>query len=270
MKKLSKKALIESWVRWEAGYLADMTYQWEMAFGFGDSMIPIMKDLYPGDKEELKKGLQRHSGFYCTEPQLGSVIGGVVCGLEEERANGADIDDETINSIKVGLMGPLAGIGDAMIPGMLIPLLLSIAVGIAQGGSILGPLFYIAAYLGIVGTMSYALFMKGYHLGTKSVDILIGETAQKVRKAINTLGAIVVGGVGASFVSLKLNFQIGATADNAGIVANDMVNSIYPKLLPLFVIILSWWLMSKKGVSSLKMILVFLAIAMAGVAIGVF
>lgn len=270
MKKLSKKTLRKSWLRWEAGYLVDMTYQREMAFAFCDSMIPVMKDLYPDNKEELKNGMQRHSEFYCTEPQLGSIIGGVVCGLEEERANGVDIDDEMINGIKVGLMGPLAGIGDAMIPGMLIPLLLSIAVGISQGGNLLGPLFYVVVYLGIVGTMSYTLFMKGYHLGTKSVDILIGETAQKVRKAINTLGAIVVGGVGASYVSLKLNFVIGSSAGGSGIVANDMINTIYPNLIPFLVIILSWWLMAKKSVSSLKMILVFLAIAVAGVGIGIF
>lgn len=270
MKKLSKKALKQSWMRWEAGYLADMTYQREMGFAFCDSMIPVLKDLYPDDEEELQKGMQRHSGFYCTEPQIGSVIGGVVCGLEEEKANGADIDDETINSIKVGLMGPIAGIGDAMVPGLLIPLLLSIAVGMASGGNILGPIFYIVAYLGIMIPVSYQLFMKGYKLGTKSVDVLIGKTAQKVRKAINVLGAIVVGGVGASYVSLALNFNIGASGSSKGIVANDMINSIYPNLLPLLVILLSWWLMSKKNVSSLKMIVIFLVIAMAGVAVGIF
>lgn len=140
----------------------------------------------------------------------------------------------------------------------------------ASGGNILGPIFYIVAYLGIMIPVSYQLFMKGYKLGTKSVDVLIGKTAQKVRKAINVLGAIVVGGVGASYVSLALNFNIGASGSSKGIVANDMINSIYPNLLPLLVILLSWWLMSKKNVSSLKMIVIFLVIAMAGVAVGIF
>lgn len=269
MKKLSKKTLRKSWARWEAGYLSDMTYQQEMGYAFCDSMISVLKELYPDDKKKLQEGMKRHSGFYCTEPQVGSVIGGVVCGLEEEKANGVEIDDEMINGIKVGLMGPLAGIGDAMVPGMLIPLLLSIAVQIAEGGNILGPLFYIVAYLGIIVTVSYVLFMKGYETGTKSVDILIGETAQKIRKAINTFGAIVVGGVGASYVSLSLDFNIGATSTSEGIVANDMINNIYPNILPLLVVLLSWWLMSKKGVSSLKMIAVFLLIAVAGVGIGI-
>ena len=69
--------------------------------------------MYGEDKEEELKAVKRHAVFYNTEPQLGSVINGIVCGMEEERANGAPIDDEVINSIKIGLMGPLAGIGDA-------------------------------------------------------------------------------------------------------------------------------------------------------------
>lgn len=269
-KKLSNKVLRESWLRWEMGYLSDMSYQWEMTFAFVDSMLPIIKELYPNDQEELQKGMERHNVFYCTEPQLGSIISGIVCGLEEERANGAEIDDETINSVKVGLMGPLAGIGDSMIPGMYIPLLLSIGIGLANGGSVLGPIFYILTYVISIGFGSYFIFKKGYQLGTKSVDILIGDTAQKVREAINLLGAIVVGGVGASYVNLNLAFKIGEMEGSEGIVANDMINGIFPKLLPLLVVLFAWWLMAKKNVSAIKMLIAFFIIALIGVGIGIF
>lgn len=114
-------------------------------------------------------------------------------GLEEERANGAAIDDEVINGIKLGLMGPLAGIGDAMVPGMLVPLLLSIAIGLSQGGSVVGPIFYIVTLMVSVTAASYYLFMKGYQLGTKSVNMIVGEAAQRVREAFNLLGGIVDG-----------------------------------------------------------------------------
>lgn len=269
MKKITKKALKQCWLRWECGYLSDMSFQWLMSFAFADSMIPIMKDLYPNNSEEQQKMLKRHSTFYCTEPQLGSIINGIVCGLEEEKANGVEIDDEMINSIKLGLMGPLAGIGDAMIPGMLIPLLLSIGIGLSNDGNILGPIFYIVTYLCSIAFGSYYIFMKGYQLGTKSVDMIIGDTAKKVRDAFNLLGAIIVGGVGASYVSLSLNFNIGATAESEGIVANDMINGIFPKLLPLILIIFCWWLMAKKNISSIKMLFVLALIAIVGVSVGV-
>lgn len=43
---------------------------------------------------------------------MAAPILGVTTALEEQRANGAEIDDGAINGIKVGLMGPLAGVGD--------------------------------------------------------------------------------------------------------------------------------------------------------------
>ena len=141
VKKLDKSTLRKSWFSWYTGNLSSMSFEWLETFGFAVSMIPVIKKLYGDNKEEELKALKRHAVFYNTEPQLGSVINGIVCGMEEERANGAAIDDEVINSIKIGLMGPLAGIGDAMIPGMYIPLLLSIAIGLSDGGSPLGAIF---------------------------------------------------------------------------------------------------------------------------------
>jgi len=164
-KKLDKKTLRKSWFSWYVGNLSSMSYEWLESFGFAVSMIPVIKKLYGGDKEEEIAALKRHAAFYNTEPQLGAVINGIACGMEEERANGADIDDEVINGIKLGLMGPLAGIGDAMVPGMFIPLLLSIAIGLSAGGSPVGAIFYMITYLVSITAISYFVFMKGYTLG---------------------------------------------------------------------------------------------------------
>lgn len=269
MKKLSKKTLRKSWLKWFLGNLSSMSFQWLAAFGFADAMTPVIKELYD-DKEEQIKALKRNSTFYNTEPQLGTIINGVICGLEEEKANGADIDDEVINGIKIGLMGPLAGIGDAMVPGMWVPLLLSIAISLSNGGSILGPIFYIVTYITSVTIASYYLFFKGYQLGTKSIDIITGEAAKKVREAFNLLGAIVVGGVAASYVNISTTLQIATGDDKAPVIVNDILNSIFPKILPLFLVLLCWYLMSKKKISPLKVMLILVIMAIGGVLIGFF
>lgn len=270
MKKLSKKALRQSWFRWFLSNLTSMSFQWLETFAFADSMIPVIKELYEGNKEEEIAALKRHTSFYNTEPQLGALINGVVCGLEEERANGAKIDEEIINGIKLGLMGPLAGIGDAMVPGMLVPLLLSIAIGLSQGGNVMGPIFYIVTLLTSVTAASYYLFMKGYQLGTKSVDMIVGEAAQRIRQAFNLLGAIVVGGVGASYVSISSGLVFSTGNEQAQVVVNDVLNGIYPKLLTLIGILFCWWLMAKKKVSALKVMGILVLISLAGVAVGFF
>jgi len=270
MKKLSKTVLRKVWTRWMFSNLSSMSFQWLEAFGFADSMRPAIKDLYGGDKEEEIKALKRHSAFYNTEPQIGAIINGVACGLEEERANGADVDDEVINSIKIGLMGPLAGIGDAMVPGMLIPLLLSIGIGLSSGGSVLGPLFYIFTYIPIIVLTSYFLFFQGYKLGTKSIELIVGEVAQRARESFNLLGAIIVGGVGASYVGVNTILSIRTGNEDAVVSISNILNGIFPHFLSLAVILLCWVLMSKKNISALKVMGILVVVAVVGVLLGFF
>lgn len=269
IKKLDKSTLRKSWWSWYVGNLSSMSFEWLETFGFAVSMLPVIKKLYGDNKEEELKAVKRHAVFYNTEPQIGSVINGIVCGMEEERANGADIDDEVINSIKIGLMGPLAGIGDAMIPGMYIPLLLSIGIGLSQGGSPLGAIFYIITYLITITGLSYFLFFKGYSLGTKSIDLIVGEAAQRARHAINLLGSIVVGGVAASFINFGTKWSINSGAKTS-ISIQTVLDGIYPKILPLLLIILCWRLMAKRKWSALKVMGLLVVIAIIGVLVNFF
>jgi len=267
-KKLDKKTLRKSWFSWYVGNLSSMSYEWLESFGFAVSMIPVIKKLYGGDKEEEIAALKRHAAFYNTEPQLGAVINGIACGMEEERANGADIDDEVINGIKLGLMGPLAGIGDAMVPGMFIPLLLSIAIGLSAGGSPVGAIFYMITYLVSITAISYFVFMKGYTLGTKSVDMIVGEAAMRVRSAFNLLGSLVVGGVAASYVGVSTSWVIKLAGQE--MVINDTLNGVFPNILSLLLVIICWLFMSKKRMSTLKVMGILVIVAVIGVFIGFF
>lgn len=73
---------------------------------------------------------------------MAAPILGVTTALEEQRANGAEIDDGAINGIKVGLMGPLAGVGDPIFWGTVRPVFAALGAGIAMSGSLLGPLLF--------------------------------------------------------------------------------------------------------------------------------
>ena len=96
------------------------------ALGYAFGMVPILRRLYEG--EELKKAMKRHLEFYNTQPFVTAPIIGITAGLEEKRANGADIADGVINGIKVGMMGPLAGVGDPIFWGTLRPITAALGV----------------------------------------------------------------------------------------------------------------------------------------------
>ena len=88
--------------------------------GFFSGMRNIIDKLYDDDPEQKAEACQRHMEFYNSEFALvGPVILGAAIAMEEEKANGADIDGQAISAIKTSLMGPLAGIGDTLRQGTL-------------------------------------------------------------------------------------------------------------------------------------------------------
>src|SRR5690606_40536397 len=99
------------------------------------AMTPIIKRLYGGDKEQTREALQRHLVFFNTSPDFGAVIHGVTIAMEEQKANGEEITDNAITSTKTGLMGPIAGIGDTIGQGIVVPLLIALGISITGLGA---------------------------------------------------------------------------------------------------------------------------------------
>ena len=228
-KKLSKKALNKSFWLWFHGHLTCFTYEHMQTFGYMCSMLPLIEELYDS-KEEQKEALTTYSSFFNTEPQLGgSLVVGVTAGLEEARANGEEVDGDLINGIRAGLMGPLAGIGDSIVVGTLIPLLLGIALSMSTNGSPLGAVFYIVAWNLISVLGMRFLYYKGYNLGEKAVALVVGETAMAIREAIIMVGTIVIGAVAGLLVVFGvwlLDYKLHID-DPVGAVAVHCMNGIW-------------------------------------------
>lgn len=200
---LSKHDLNQIWYRWGFTHLSSMSYEKIQGPSWAFSYIPFAKKFYKDDPEGRRRLLVRHSMFYNTEPQTGQLINGIVASLEEQIAMGKPVSEEMPVNIKATLMGPLAGIGDSIIQGIIVPILLSIAMSLAKGGSVIGPLFYIVAY-GIIGpTISYIAFHSGYRLGVNAIDVIVGENAKRITDAFNILGVMVVGALAANTIVLK-------------------------------------------------------------------
>ena len=134
-KKLTKSDLVSIFIR-SNFLLGSFNFERMQAIGFCVSLIPALKKLYTGD--ELKMALQRHLEFFNTQPFLATPIMGIIAAMEEKRANGADITPQTLSGVKVGLIGPLAGVGDPIFWGTLRPVLAALGAGIALTGSIIG------------------------------------------------------------------------------------------------------------------------------------
>ncbi|KYO66937.1 PTS system mannose/fructose/sorbose family transporter subunit IID [Thermovenabulum gondwanense] len=248
-KKLSSKALFRSWLTWFFFNGSSQSGERMQGIAFCHSMLPIIEELYH-NKEEKVKALKRHLVLFNVEPQIGSVIHGVTAAFEEQRANGAEIDDDTINTVKVALMGPLSGIGDTLIPGTLIPILLAIAIGITKTAGVIGPIFYALLYPTLIALVSWYLFKFGYHAGLGGIqDIMQGGRINALTDALSVLGLLVMGALSASYVNLSTIVKY--TSGEMAIEFQKILDSIFPGILSLLTVILVWYLLSIKKKSPL-------------------
>lgn len=265
---LTNKDLNTIWLRWAFTHLASMSYEKLQGHAYAWSYIPFANKYYKDDPEAKRRLLVRHSVFFNTEPQTGQIINGIVTSLEENIALGGEVSEEMPNNIKATLMGPLAGIGDSIIQGIIVPTLLSIGMSLANGGSPLGPLFYIVAY-GIIGpVISFISYRAGYKMGVGAIDVIVGENARRIMDAFNVLGIMVVGALAAGNIALTttLNIPLGEEWQPL----QTTLDGVFPALLPLVAVLVTWWMLGKKQFSPTKVIVILTVVISALCVLGVF
>ena len=139
-----------------------------------------------------------------------------------------------------------------------------------EDGNIAGALFYIVVWNLLVYLGMRFAFFKGYHLGDKAVEFLVGPKGQALRKAISVVGGMVIGAVAATWVSVTTALEFKNADGEAFLKIQEKIDGVYPGLLTAAFITLCWWLMAKKKVSPNKVMLLLVIIALAGVALGIF
>lgn len=183
--------------------------------GWCFAMIPAIKKLY-STKEEQSAALKRHLEFFNTHPYVASPIIGVTLALEEERANGAQIEDSAIQGVKVGMMGPLAGVGDPVFWFTLRPILGALGASLAMSGNILGPiLFFVLWNLCRMAFMWYTQEF-GYKAGSKISEDLSGGLLKKVTTVASILGMFVLGALVERWVSINFVIKVSETRLSEG------------------------------------------------------
>ena len=269
-KKLEKRDVVKAFWKWTFFSHANYNYERLEATGMVQSMSHIIKKLYGDDPDEYKACIQRHMMFYNTEPHFGGVINGMVLAMEEERANGAPITDEMINGIKTGLMGPFAGIGDTLWQGTLTPILLAFGISLGIQGNLMGPLVYTLLMFGIMLPIAYFMWMKGYELGQSGIQsILSSNLLKSIITGASAMGAMVLGALSASFVSIAspLIIRVGAAELS---LQTDILDKLLLKLLPLIVTLATLYMLKNKKMKSTTVLVILMIFGAAGGVLGIF
>lgn len=207
--KLSKRDRLN--VAWRNTFTqGSWNYERMQNGGFVYAMIPAIKKLY-SDKEDRKQALQRHLEFYNTHPYLTAPVLGVTLAMEEERAGGAPIDDVAIQGVKVGMMGPLAGVGDPVFWFTIRPMLGALGASLALGGNIMGPIIFFLAWNIIRWAFLWYTQEFGYRAGSAITNDLSGGLLQDVTRGASILGMFVLASLVERWVDIDFQPVVSRT-----------------------------------------------------------
>ncbi|MFV0380915.1 MAG: PTS system mannose/fructose/sorbose family transporter subunit IID [Breznakia sp.] len=259
-KRLSKSTLIKTWL-WTTSTEACYNYERLQALGAANLMITPIRELYDS-KEKQAAELKKYMVFYNSEVfTIGPIINGIACSMEEARANGEDIEPEDINAVRTGLMGPVAGIGDTIMQGILFPILFGIGCSMALEGSYLGPILSFAVFEILIFGCGYIMFNTGYKQGkTSLLKILKNGTIDKIINSFSIVGLMVVGAMAATRVTVYTPLEIKVGEGTTAI--QDVLDALVPGLIPLGITLAVWWMLRKK----VNTIWIIIAIFIVGIA----
>ena len=296
--ELTKKDRLS--VAWRSTFLqGSWNYERMQNGGWCYAMIPAIKKLYK-DPEDRKAALKRHLEFFNTHPYVASPILGVTLALEEDRANGAAVDDVAIQGVKVGMMGPLAGVGDPVFWFTVRPMLGALGASLALGGNILGPILFFVLWNVIRWAFMWYTQEFGYRAGSKITEDLSGGLLQDITKGASILGMFVLAALVERWVSIKftpvianIKLSKGAYIEwdkvemsgkglktlfeqvNSGMAFEPIkqqtlqgnLDSLIPGLVPLLLTFLCMWLLKKK-VSPIVIIIGLFIVGIVGHLVG--
>ena len=246
--ELTQRDKVDTYIR-STFLLGSFNFERMQSIGFAVSMIPAIKRFYT-KKEDQAEALTRHLEFFNTQPWVASSIMGVTAAMEREKAAGTDIDEAAITNVKVGLMGPLAGVGDPIFWGTARIVLAALGASLAVTGNILGPLLFFFGLTAIRWATRWYGFKYGYEKGTQIVTEAGGNTLQKITQGASVMGLFVMGALVYRWTSVNIPLPLTSYKNQAGEMVNVTVQSVLNDLLPglasLGLCFLCMWLLKKK------------------------
>ena len=291
--QLSKSDRQKVW--WRSQFLqGSWNYERMQNLGWAYSLIPAIKKLYT-TKEDQAAALERHLEFFNTHPYVAAPIMGVTLALEEERANGVEIDDAAIQGVKIGMMGPLAGIGDPVFWFTVRPILGALGASLAASGNLVGPLLFFFGWNAIRMAFLWYTQEFGYKAGSEITKDMSGGILKDITKGASILGMFILAVLVQRWVSINftinlpgkqlsegayINFPEGPVtgAELKGILGQALsgmsldrvqpqtlqgqLDSLIPGLMGLLLTFLCMWLLKKK-VSPISIILALFAVGIA-------
>lgn len=260
--KLTKQELNAISWRYILGSQLNWNYERMMSSGYLYGILPVLKKFYGNDESQLQDMMRTHNQFFNINAIFGNLIMGIDVAIEEEDGYKAK---DTIIALKTALMGSLAGVGDSLFHVIWGTIFGSIAGTLAQSGSIVGCVIWVIANIALLFGRA-ALLPLGYKQGVKLVTTLKNKLSA-FTNAVTVLGVTVIGALIPSVVKAAVPFVY--KKDGVELVIQDTLDAILPSLVPVLLVLLTYWMLGQKKLNSTRVIWIILILSIALSAFGI-
>ena len=246
------------------------SYARQNGIGLQWGMYDFIRWLYPHkeQKEERLAVLRRHGVFFNVTPYIVTAAMGLFASMEKRAAEDPDFDTSSINAVKVGIQGPLSGIGDSIFLVAWRVVVTGITLPMAMQGNPLGFILFLILFNIPQFILKYYLTFASYKMGSTIIEKAFDNgIIDLLIKGASILGLVMVGAMVATTVNVPFAVVLGAGAD--AVTLNDALNGIMPGLMS-FLIALGTMKLLQKKISVIWITVGYFAVAILGALVGIF
>lgn len=236
------------WWRFMWMHMTCQSYDRGYFNAFTAAIAPALRYLYKGQEnaeEKIREALMRTRNYYLCEQSFSCIIFGIILGMEEQKANGADISGELIDGTKASLMGPLSGMGDSIHGSTTRQIAIALTLPACMEGSILGSILMLIGINITPPLVAILGYPKGYQMGSTFVlKLLQSGWLQKISSAAGVMAMFIMGAMASRYVAISTTLEF--TSEMATVSLQSMFDSVLPGLLPLAAVFIYYGLIRKK------------------------
>lgn len=260
--KLTKKDFNQINHRSLFAYQLGWNYERMQASGYLYTILPQLRKIYGDGTPELKEMMKTHTQFFNTSNFFNTIIMGIDIAMEEKEKVKAK---DSVQGLKVGLMGPFAAIGDSIFASLIPTIFGALAANMAINGNPIGAFIWLAAQIAVM-VFRWKQLEFAYKEGVSLVTTM-QHRLENLTNAATLLGVFMVGALVATMIKVKF-----AWMPHIGKLTIDVQNNIdmiLPKLLPLGIVLAIYWLLGRNKMSSTKAIFIVLVVSIILSALGI-
>lgn len=263
--KLTKRDYLTTALR---AYLLQNAFNYSnyQGVGYANVLYPALRKMYKDDVENLKRVLLDNIEFYNTNPHFVPFVSNLQLVMLENGRAAAEC-----RSMKMALMGPLAGIGDSLSQFLLAPLFSTICATLAFQGHISGPVIFLLGLNIILLVIKLLSGNYGYKLGTGIVQT-VSEKMNRFTHAASIVGVTVISALATKMVKLRVPFTYKQMIEGKEQIVQiqKMIDGIAPALLPIFYTTLVFYLLKNKKWNTYHLVLFTIILSIAATYFGIF